>query len=271
MQRRSPRFSPDPSLAAVGAAACVICVAAVSFHGVASTGRARSVNPWQTAVDGLIAVRAAADHSDCAPLARIEPFPLPRFEAGRYLVPLWAVSLRPGYALDHTYYVNAPVLYARPDHVPPPPATWWLYPGQAPLDPWVEYRLLDHLVVEDGPAGYLQLVALAEMGHQFCQGWHAGYHDQTLLLDPAAIDDIDVSFSTDRFRLLPTHVREAVRQVDLEPRFLFHGTTVFIQFHVFTKWGGLIRKTVEITRHPPYRAELYEEVTVVEYDCGVMF
>ena len=187
------------------------------------------------------------------------------FDVSEYLTVLDHLAMEDGYTLDYVYSLDGmgghPMLYARPV-------------DQAGYGTRTEYEenhdqsddFIDHVVVDDTAAGYLQFVLLDITAGQFYLWWHAGYNDTSPLLTRgslAATLDAGIEMAADQMEL--------ARAVDPAPVVTLGPETAEVQIYTWTKWGGLSLRTFEITRSFPHEMVGRYSDRVAEYDCGWVF
>jgi hypothetical protein len=203
------------------------------------------------------------------------------FDASAYLAALPKLAMEPGFVLDYFFQYNGmggePYLYARPaDRAP-----------YASLDEYVKanpvqeriraQEYLGHIKIDDTPAGYFQWVTLMVMGGQFYLDWHALYNDTTLLCDGNALERLmktaGWTFQQEGLPTsLPLDVQKEARKLDLTPTVTFPDAyTAIVRIVTFSKWGGFNETRYTIGRQFPHKLLKTETLTLVKYDCGVMF
>ena len=195
------------------------------------------------------------------------------FDVNTYFTVLDHLAVKDGYFLDYVYQYDFmggyPVLYTLPDDQPPF-QTFADYRASIPSSQRTLPSYLDHIVIDDTPGGYLQMVVLDVMGAQFYLHWHAGYNDFRVICDDdmlATLLGSDTGFGSP----IPDDVQQQARLLDVTPSVKLDEDAAHVEFTGFTKWGGFYRVTVAIDRS--YPREIYDgsSENMVEYDCGVMF
>ena len=191
------------------------------------------------------------------------------FDPNRFIEVLTHLSMEPGYVLDYVYTFDGmggyPTLFARPLDSPPY-LSWADVPEDAE-----EY--LDHVMVDDTPAGYLQYTLFSQNAEQFYLYWHAGYNDRGVVCTSGDVKVILEDISDGEFGL-PIPIAErlkalAIKQV--EPVVTIGTETVTVEVLTFTMWGGFYRDTYTLQRSFPHTILEHEEKNIVPYDCGIMF
>jgi hypothetical protein len=195
------------------------------------------------------------------------------FDVNAYFTVLDHLAVEDGYFLDYVYQYDFmggfPVLYTLPDDQPPF-ETFSAYSAavSSPGHSFPSY--LDHIVIDDTPEGYLQMVVLDVMGAQFYLHWHAGYNDFQVICDGDMLDTLLAS--NDEFGIpIPDDVQQQARLLDVTPTVELDDDAARVEFVGFTKWGGFYRVAFTISR--AYPRDVYESGSenLIEYNCGVMF
>ena len=195
------------------------------------------------------------------------------FDVNAYFTVLDHLAVEDGYFLDYVYQYDFmggyPVLYSLPDDQPPF-ETYADYRASIPSSERTLPSYLDHIVIDDTPEGYLQMVVLDVMGAQFYLHWHAGYNDFQVICDGSTLATLlaaDNGFGSS----IPDDVQQQARLLDVTPTVTLDEDAAHVEFTGFTKWGGFYRATLTLSRD--YPREVYDGSAekVVEYDCGVVF
>lgn len=194
------------------------------------------------------------------------------FDVQEYLTILDHLSVEAGWALDYGYQAGGdrgyPILYARPAD-DPPYATYEEYqlavaadPDREPVAPYL------HRIVLDGtPAGFFQYVVLEVMGGQFYLHWHAGQNDGRIITTRTRLEEIIDGVAGE----MGPEAASQGRDADPTPRVSIQDDVAVVQVLVFTRWGGLLRRTYTISREFPHRILGVEVGVVAECDCGIPF
>lgn len=194
------------------------------------------------------------------------------FDVQEYFTILDHLSVEAGWVLDYGYQAGGdrgyPILYARPAD-DPPYATYQEYqlavaadPDREPIAPHL------HRVVVDGtPEGFFQYVVLEIMGGQFYLHWHAGENDSQIITTQARLQEIIDAVASE----MGPEAASQARGTDPTPQVSIQDEVVVVQVSVFTRWGGLLRRTYTISREFPHRILGVEVGVVAECDCGIPF
>lgn len=196
------------------------------------------------------------------------------FDVNRYFDVLDHLAMEEGYILDYVYLFDGmggfPVLFPYPEDEPPLTTMaefrQYFKTGAEDFDPaTTDYQ--NRVVIDDTPAGYLQMVVLDWMANQFYLFWHAGYNDWRIICDAdmltaafeSAIDDI------------PLEIQADMRAVDLTPTVTLYDDYAVVRMIAFTAWGGLFEWTATIDRAYPRTLYEWERTNLVEYQTGIVF
>jgi hypothetical protein len=205
------------------------------------------------------------------------------FDANEVFAVLSHLSMEPGYELDYVYCYDGlsgwPVFYARPQDQAAYRTCSALFAeadsdggegGEAAADPWRAY--LNRVQVDGTPEGFFELAVLDVMGGQFYLYWHAGYNDDQVLCDQAALEGIVAEFDEGgQYLPFTTEQRKAALALNVQPRIEFGTDTVTVRVVTFSKWGGFEERVYTVERAVPNRILGEERTTLVDYMCGTMF
>ena len=195
------------------------------------------------------------------------------FDVNAYFTVLDHLAVEDGYFLDYVYRYDFmggfPKLYTLPDDQPPF-ETFNDYSASITLPGQPLPSYLDHIVIDDTPEGYVQMVVLDVMGAQFYLHWHAGYNDFQVICDGDMLDTL--LNSNDEFGLtIPADAQQQARLLDVTPTVELDEDVAHVEFTGFTKWGGFYRVTFTISRDHPREVYDSSSENLIEYNCGVMF
>ena len=226
-----------------------------------------NITSYETTVDAVSELLRPIRFDDSDGTERV-------FEAATLLTLLPHLSMEPGYTLNYVYMDYSvggnPILYAEPsgqsaESIEADRAeTLMHYPSS-------RFWYLDHVRTDDTPEGYFEFVVLRTMGDQFYLNWHSAYNDETVVCSHKALDRLRSSIDDHGFGVPPlSKVRQRARHFDLAPVIVMGEESVSVSIVVFTKWGGLLRRTCVIARPYPHRLLDVQTETLVEYDCGTV-
>lgn len=252
--------------------------------GVAPSERQATVN----------AVIEVAAQTDCSGQTSDSPDTREHCELPDFFSVLHHLTMEEGYVLGcvhHRVRLGArPVLYARPKDRPPLRSYDEFVEALGSGDESLrsEYAGIDrsrtdvtrrsgHIwqrwltsVRTDGSEdGFFELALLRVLGGQFCLVWHTNYDDLLPLCDRTGVEALLKEKHFDR--RLPRGVREAARQLDVEPTVALSADAAVVSIVVFTKWGGFLKRTITFSRDFPHTILDETEETLVEYECNVLF
>ncbi|MGM0576178.1 MAG: hypothetical protein ACQEXJ_10660 [Myxococcota bacterium] len=168
------------------------------------------------------------------------------WEAMAYFDVLDALAMEDGWVLDWIYHYTGlggePRLYAREVGAAPFGSDDELHTEGTDDNAW-----RPHVVVDDAPSGYLQLVILHEMADQFYRYWHA-VEARRVVCGPepvlARLTD-DRTYSDD--------LREQVAGLDYEPTVTLSDEGAVVSYVVFSELPAFIeRRTLAIDRPFPH-------------------
>ena len=136
-----------------------------------------------------------------------------------------------------------------------------LLPGYA-----CDYDIYEHLKFEDSPMGAWQAYLLGQMRHYLPLWWHANY------------DRRDYIYSKDDYSHI-THFIDrkfnvnVLSEFDVAPDIRGENGKYYISSCFWTDFGGLKREFVEVTIQDSKVKDLFvfDEKTIFEYQCGIMF
>ena len=136
---------------------------------------------------------------------------------------------------------------------------------ECPDDP-CDYNIYDHLRFEDSPMGAWQAYLLGRMWHYLPLWWHANY------------DRRDYIYSKDDYNHI-THFIDrkfnvnVLSDFDVAPEIYGENGKYYISCCFWTDFGGLKREFVEVTIQGSKVKDLFvfDEKTIFEYQCGIMF
>ena len=193
------------------------------------------------------------------------------FDPNQLLSPLDHLSLESGYTLDFVYRYDGiggkPFLYAR--ELTDPPFKDLAEYAQANPN---EFAYLDHIQSDGTEASYFQWVLLSLMGDQFYLYWHAGYNDLEIIASRERLEELVQVMTDTEFGIAFTKAqqRQALK-IDPAPRVEVGQETVTVRVVSFSMWGGFTESVFTLSRSAPHRVLDVETVTLMEYDCGIMF
>lgn len=188
------------------------------------------------------------------------------------------MSVLEGYRLAYVYHYDGmggyPVFYAYEDGTQPyisleefqsaQPDCFGDSPRPTHCD------ILTYLEADGSDLGYLQLLLFDEMKGQFYLYWHAAYRDTRFVATPEALDSLLTQISDPFIPLTNTQERQA-RQIDLTPQVIIGTETVEIRAVWFTMWGGFFESRYVLNKDHPHLILEFEDINLIEYDCGIMF
>jgi hypothetical protein len=108
------------------------------------------------------------------------------------------------------------------------------------------------------------------MGGQFYLFWHAAYFDDEVVADGARLKVILDETQDFCGEMEPGDERRALN-APLEPVVELGEEEVQVSVVIFSKWGGLARRTFFFTRQFPHEVLQVEDEVLVEYQCNVAF
>ncbi len=238
-------------------------------------------NECRTSRDGLLSLTSGLELPD----RFTEPDPAREptdFDVNSYFTVLRHLSVEEGHSLDWVYFSDhlggKPLIYARPNNQPPH-ATYTDYLhslGESPSDERSYGRLphaydyMESVRADDTPESYLQLLVLVVMADQFHLFWHGLYNDAFFMCDEADVQP-GMGGLTAFDLSLPEDVMDAARGFQLSPTVRLGAESATVRYAVFTKWGGFIEVSYEISRDFPHPIISGDSRLLVEYDCGIMF
>ena len=130
----------------------------------------------------------------------------------------------------------------------------------------VAHWYLKHVSTDGSDESFIELATLRVVADQFYLFWHALYNDSTPVLtkEKAA----KVLSGAPKQDYMPTSVRPPEITASLLcPRVERTATSVVVTLHLFSRWGGLSRRTFEFTPNFPHRLTEREPETVVPFYC----
>ena len=257
-----------------------ILILAVPLPAAAQDGETPTPTPAPLTLPG--ACRAAVDgmRAATADLAFPEHFQEENaaktgdeFDVNAYFEALDHLTVEEGMALDYVYHYDGmggfPVLYVHSADEPPflTEADYQTARGEEAGD-FGAY--LNHIVIDDTPAGYLQFLALMTMGGQFYLFWHANYNDTLVICDSEAVDEALASVGVYGQTITPEFTEQA-HALDVEPVVEIEDDTARVRVVLFTKWGGFFEAIFTIGREFPHAVLETQTETLLEYQVGIMF
>lgn len=200
------------------------------------------------------------------------------FDVSLYFTVLDRLSMDRGRVLDYVYDYSgiggSPVLYARKASVAPYRNYSEYLAADAAADPTEREDYYLKYVASDGtPEGFFQLALLLIQGEQFYQFWHANYNDDRIVSDQedarTALADLTgwVGENESTVEALLAEVAE----IDLTPVVSMNQDQVKVEVVVFTKWGGFVKRSIDMERAFPHTILWEKAEVLVPYDCGIMF
>lgn len=196
------------------------------------------------------------------------------FDVNRFFRVLDQLSVEEGYMIDYVYMYTGtgghPVLYA-------------LAADESPLLTIDDYQALvtteegkvdesiisylNHLLINDTPAGYMQSVIFDTMSNQFYLYWHANYNDWRIICDDdlldAALDGV--------LGEVPEEVITAAHEIDLTPTVTLYEDVAEVRVVMFTAWGGVVEWIITIERAFPRTIHEWSYTDLDQYRTSVVF
>jgi hypothetical protein len=193
------------------------------------------------------------------------------FDPEEYFSILTRIAVEPGFALDYVFRLTPdrgfPVLYTRRADAPGY-TTYDEYLAGTGSDPvgQGDPGWLDQVYVVDGtPDGFFEYVVLRVMGGRFYRHWHALEDDAVVVATAAAVEEALTSVADE---MDPAEMARA-RAADPTPQVTYAGGSVTVVAFVFTRWGGLQRRTYEFDQLFPQPILGLTVETVAACDCGI--
>ena len=188
------------------------------------------------------------------------------FDVNQYLDVLTRLSLKDGYALGYTYYLQEdfgghPILHTRPQEYD----TFAEYiEAERPNLP-SDYSYLDYIRVDGTAEGFFEFVVLEIMGDQFYLYWHSGANDAEMVYNRAKLWEI-----VNEHPKLPYGAKLRARTLNVTPVVKIKDDTVVVQVVTFSNWSGFVQRSYTISRDFPHRVIEVESKTLVEYKTDVV-
>lgn len=212
------------------------------------------------------------------------------FNINKYFDVLSHLSMGPGYTLNYAYFFDSngfPIIYAHKIEDPSlrkikdyeeargkisKEEYWARIYGKSGTDYDKKmYRYMNHIKINDTPEGYFQFVLLRLMGSQFYLFWHSHYNDQKIICDYPAFKMLVSQLRGDRGLLDPWSLIYRAAGLDFTPVIKIEEKSVKIQVIVFSKWGGFVQNSFELSRGFPHKILKEEKTTIIQYNCGRVF
>ena len=146
------------------------------------------------------------------------------------------------------------------------------FPRRLYQDWWKE-----HVRCDGTDEGFKELAAVCRLADQFALYWHACRNDTRILADGRMLPAIAQVkphreiFTKAKDELIPEEIREQASKLDPSPQVRREDGKVFVTFLTFSQWGGLTRRTFEISAKPPHTVKENAAKTEVHWDCGITF
>jgi hypothetical protein len=191
------------------------------------------------------------------------------FDVAEYFTVLDHLAMEPGWVLDYVYQLDglggAPRLYARPEDQPRYLTFEEWYTADRDDNPF------PHIVVDDTPEGYFQLVLLRVTGSQFYLWWHALYDDTIVFGSRDPLERILDNVASSSAGFMEPEAMAAARAVDPTPVVVLEDGHALVVIHTWTKWGGLHRTAWRVSRSFPHEMSRQSHEQLAPYDCGMVF
>jgi hypothetical protein len=222
-------------------------------------------NICQATVDAMVLIRSG--YKRLVDYERDTPMSEGMFDVNRYFSVLDHLAMEPGFQLDYLYHSDGhgghPYVYAREVDESP-------YSSFAALKEARKNDRLGHILVDGTGEGFFQFVVLRRMGGQFYRFWHASYYDHTIVCNPAGLQKI-LGSSDSTAIPMPPDVRAIALELDITPVVIFEEGTVTVRTVYFTKWGGFVEETSELSRDAPHLMLSTRRQILAEYECNMLF
>ena len=209
-------------------------------------------------------------------------------DVNKYFNVLTHLSMDDGYILDWVYYFNgsagSPVLYTRPADADPfinydefsRAANKFTRPENDLTMVWMvmgESNTVNgnRIKIDGTKEGYFEYTLLQLLGQQFYLFWHAAYNDTRIVCETAALEGIIEELKNTEFNPIDNGFIKDARKIDLQPTVQISGDTVAVSLVTFSAWVGFSRVTFTMNKTYPHEVTGYEQETLVEYNCGIMF
>ena len=128
---------------------------------------------------------------------------------------------------------------------------------------------LKHIVTDGSDEGFIELAALGVVCDQFYLFWHAGYKKETVVLTKEKADKVMAGLGESMWASSPSQPKPPrLTPALLCPKVKRTSDAITVSIHVFSDWGGLSRRTFQISPQFPYRIRESEPVVVVPYHSG---
>lgn len=129
-----------------------------------------------------------------------------------------------------------------------------------------DYSIYDHLRFEDSLMGAWQAYLLGQMWHYLPLWWHANYDRRDYIYSKEDYNHI-THFIDRKFNV------NVLSDFDVAPDINGENGKYYISCCFWTDFGGLKREFVEVTIQESKVKELFvfDEKTIYEYQCGIMF
>jgi hypothetical protein len=211
------------------------------------------------------------------------------WDVNAYFAQFKHLSLENGYVLDYVYDFNgsagSPVLYMRPAKAAPyktirefsTAAGEFTRPENDISAVWFTAGetsgISGNKIKLDGTKeGYFEYTVLQLLGSQFYLFWHANYNDTEIICEKTALEAVLASIGGDSFgEPVDNGFKEKARRIDFQPMVEISGDLATVQVLVFSKWGGFSRLSFTMYKNYPHMMIGFEEESLLEYQCGVLF
>ena len=129
-----------------------------------------------------------------------------------------------------------------------------------------DYSIYDHLRFEDSLMGAWQAYLLGQMWHYLPLWWHANYDRRDYIYSKEDYNHI-THFIDRKFNV------NVLSDFDVAPEIYGENGKYYISCCFWTDFGGLKREFVEVTIQGSKVKDLFvfDEKTIFEYQCGIMF
>ena len=128
------------------------------------------------------------------------------------------------------------------------------------------YNVFNHLLIEPSPMGAWQAYLISRLGDSLPMWWHANYGKRDYIYSKEDIGKI-THFIDRKFDA------SVLLNYDIAPKLYGENERYYVSCCYWTDFGGLKREFVEIQLlgNQLYQTFVFDEKTIHEYQCGIMF
>lgn len=198
------------------------------------------------------------------------------------------LSMEEGYVMDYVYDFfqsgGSPLLYVRPASAAPyktyddfaSAADKFTRPENDKSLVWMVMGeqtgvFGNKIKIDSTKEGYFEYTALQILGAQFYLWWHANYNDTRIVCQPQEVESVLTGIVNSGLKQVDDGFKRDARRLNLEPSIEISGDLVTVKLVAFSKWGGFSQLSYMMYKNYPHSVIGFEDKTLLEYNCGMMF